>query len=112
MDALDAESAVAVDVHVAVGSVREHEELGAFLGPEDRRRRVALGGALELDDAVEADLLVARLVDENRRSCKKSGLSTVGWAKMFINFKLANIALGEGHLESKDGYIMYACNFV
>ena len=52
----------------AIRVSRKHEELAAFLAPEERGRRIAPGDTLEGSDPVQTHSLVLRLHYEHRRS--------------------------------------------
>lgn len=71
MHTLDSKGAVGVYVHVPVGRIREHQQLGAFLVPENGRRWISRCGTVELDHTVQTDLLVLWAFDKRRRSCNK-----------------------------------------
>lgn len=60
-----------IHVHVAVGRVWEHQQLGALFVPEDGGGWIAGGGTVEFHNTVEADFLVFRGLDESRWCCKK-----------------------------------------
>lgn len=57
------------DMHVAIGIVWEHQCWWAFFCPKDRRRRIAIGNARKLSNAIQTDLFVLRLHNEGGRCC-------------------------------------------
>ena len=59
-------------MHLAVRCAGEHKVEVALLRPEDRRRRVSAGLALELRDSVHPDPLVSGLHEKTWMSWKST----------------------------------------